>query len=161
MIVVENEIQLYKPPSHKIGTVISDIILITVTLCLFSSILTFLLSGCDFARSNVFGYRLSYVLSGSMEPTIKTHALCLTDMRTKDFKKGDVVVYEHEYTPGDKTDTRMMTALIVHRVIKVYPDGSVETKGDHNKEKDPWITPKNKVVGKVIGYWNGFAKISK
>lgn len=136
----------------QIINIIQNFILVILGVMLLSCFITFFTNGKSFARSNVFGYRLSFVMSESMEPTIMTHALCLTDMIHKDYKVGDVVVYEHVSSDKPKM-------LIVHRVIDITDEGNVITKGDNNETADPWETPMSSVIGKITHTWNGFAKI--
>ena len=135
----------------KVKTILHNTLFVICAASFLSCLVTFFAGGCDPARMNLFGYRTSFVLSESMEPTIMTHALCLTDMVHKDVKVGDVVVYRHTYEDGP-------TVLIVHRVIEIRDDGIV-TKGDNNEEADGWVTPKEDIIGKIIHVWNGFAKV--
>lgn len=121
---------------------------------LLSCGITFVKSGCDPARMNIFGYRLSFVLSRSMEPAIRTHALCLTDMIHREPSVGDIVVCRHQYEDGP-------AILIVHRVTAVQKDGSILTKGDNNPEPDGWVTPKEDIIGKVVFVWNGFPEMHR
>jgi signal peptidase I len=60
----------------------------------------------------------------------------------KDYKVGDVIVYS---TPGQ-------SAPIIHRIIKVNPDGTFQTKGDHNPQQLPFEfkIQKSWIHGKVI-----------
>lgn len=121
---------------------------------LLSCGITFVKSGCDPARMNIFGYRLSFVLSQSMEPAIRTHALCLTDMIHREPSVGDIVVCRHQYEGGP-------AILIVHRVTAVQKDGGILTKGDNNPEPDGWITPKDDIIGKVVFIWNGLPEMPR
>lgn len=58
---------------------------------------------------------------------------------TKDVKIGDIVVFD---VPQKKYP-------IIHRVYSIN-NGVIETKGDHNPVKDPWIIPKHYLHGKAI-----------
>lgn len=144
-----------KTAAKRVGRIRVAILLtlqnILPALCaaaLLSCGITFVKSGCDPARMNIFGYRLSFVLSQSMEPAIRTHALCLTDMIHREPSAGDIVVYRHQYEGGP-------AILIVHRVTAVQKDGGILTKGDNNPEPDGWVTPKDDIIGKVVFVWNG------
>ncbi len=81
------------------------------------------------------------VMSGSMEPAIKTGSICF--VRTKaDFqniKEGDVITY------------RLLEGTITHRVIEKNRDGVI-TKGDANPVKDLGIVTKENYYGKVTGH---------
>lgn len=69
-----------------------------------------------------FGYGISAVLSGSMEPTISVGDLIVVK-QTDDFTVGDIVVYQSG------------SAAIVHRIIDMDGD-AVITKGDANNVPD-------------------------
>lgn len=130
-----------------------DILTIILAICLIWMVASFFIGGRKAESVNLFGYRLSYVVSESMEPTIMKNALCLTHIGEKDVNVGDVVVYKHDASDG------IPAMLIIHRVISVDKDGAIQTKGDNNAEKDPWTTPKDHIVGRVVGWTNLFAKM--
>jgi signal peptidase len=73
-----------------------------------------------------FGYGISVVLSGSMEPTLSVHDLVLI-RETPAVETGDVVVYQSE------------NELIIHRVISVGEDTLI-TQGDANSSADEPIS---------------------
>lgn len=78
------------------------------------------------------------VLTGSMEPTIKTHALIFT--KPAHYDKNDMVAFKQV----DKT--------IVHRIINVEnKNGGVlyTTKGDANNAADIQMIRDREVLGKV------------
>ena len=77
------------------------------------------------------------VVSGSMEPTIGTGSVVLTQkVAVKDLAVGDVVMFER---PDDGD------AQVVHRIAELEPSQGgplIRTKGDANATKDPWqVTP--------------------
>ncbi|MFQ6050671.1 MAG: signal peptidase I [Candidatus Hydrothermarchaeota archaeon] len=55
-------------------------------------------------------------------------------------KEGDIIVFR---PPG-------FSIPIVHRVTKIYPDNTLRTRGDHNKQADPWKVKPDWIIGKVI-----------
>lgn len=98
------------------------------------------------------GVRPYIVLSGSMEPAIRTGSLCFID-RDYEFEKiheGDVIAFE---TAGG--------VLVTHRGVLIL-DGKVETKGDANDISDGFTTSAENYRGKVLfsvpylGYVNHF-----
>ena len=137
----------------KPADIVWNIVIAALAACIISMGITYFANGRSFAKMNLFGYRLSYVMSESMEPTILTHAVCLTHVGTSDIKKGDIVVYQHD------ADDKEPTLLIIHRVQQVNDDGSIITKGDNNPDADPWTTPKDHIIGKVVGWSNTWAKV--
>jgi signal peptidase len=91
-----------------------------------------------------FGYGMSVVLSGSMDPALKVNDLVFI-RETKEISPGNIIVYERD---GE---------LIIHRVI--YVDGStVITQGDANNAADEPFDI-SMVKGKMIGYIPGIGAI--
>ena len=89
----------------------------------------------------LFGYKPLVVLSGSMEPTIKTGSLCFINKHAKyeKIKEKDIIAFKMEGT------------LVTHRVYSVTDEG-FETKGDNNDDKDGSLVTKDNFVGKNI-FW--------
>ena len=60
----------------------------------------------------------------------------------EEYKVGDIIVYS---VPGSE-------APIIHRIIKINPDGSYQTKGDNNSSQLPYETKvtKEQIHGKVL-----------
>ncbi len=90
----------------------------------------------------LFGIVPYVILSGSMEPTIKTGSLCLIDKKVdfQEIKKKDIIAFKFD----DGT-------LVTHRVNKIAEDGII-TKGDNNKKVDDGLVTANNYVGKNI-FW--------
>ena len=82
-----------------------------------------------YGRPNLFGYRVFFTLSSSMEPAIGAYRFVIGRVADlDDIGEGDIAVY----VKGEGLYKR----LIIHRVIKT--DGeTVVLKGDNNKESDP------------------------
>ncbi len=102
-------------------------------------------------------FKVLTVLSGSMEPSIKTGSVVAVKPEA-DYKIGDVITFG----PYSKTQ-----APVTHRIsdIKVQGGESVYiTKGDANESPDMREIVKNDIVGKVlfsvpyVGYAVEFAK---
>lgn len=93
-----------------------------------------------FIISRIFGMEPMVVLSGSMEPTIKTGSIIFTNPNYdyEDVKIGDVVVFQNQ-----ETDMK-----VVHRVIEKNPDGEgYITKGDNNENADGVTVTEQTLVG--------------
>lgn len=123
-----------KPKSISIGWMIGILVL---------------LAGC---ASYLFGIRLYYVQSGSMEPELPVGSLCVVKIcETEQIKKGDVIAFDSG------------SAKVVHRVLSIQENG-YQTKGDANESPDPEVVPKEQVQGKVVariprlGYLIAFLK---
>lgn len=99
---------------------------------------------------SIFGLRPMFVVSESMEPTIKKYQFILAKvMDAEDIKKGDIVVYVI------KDKHRIFKKYIAHRVIKINADGTYCLKGDNNDmslEIERNIDSKQ-IKYKVIRYW--------
>jgi len=82
------------------------------------------------------------VLSGSMEPEIKTGSLCFINKHANynEIKEKDIIAFKL----SDGT-------LVTHRVVEITAEGLV-TKGDHNKDNDGGAVTKDNFVGKNI-FW--------
>ena len=80
------------------------------------------------------------VLSGSMEPQIRTGSVCFVNTKAsfEEIKAGDVIAFE-----------TVNGTLVTHRVIKIK-DGAMETKGDANQVTDGFTTTKENFRGKSV-----------
>src|SRR5690606_4178542 len=137
---------------------IVSILLIAVILLMVFFLVSSKFSG---GTPKVFGKELLTVLSGSMEPSIKTGsiiAITPTEDPTK-YKEGDILTYRSLDDPN---------VFITHRVLEVQEiDSSIYyiTKGDNNDAKDTSPIPANNVVGEYadftmpfVGYILDFVK---
>ena len=102
----------------------------------------------------IFGYKPLVVLSGSMEPNIKTGSVIYYHKVNKeDLKVGDIITF--------KTDTKK--EYVSHRINAIDGD-SYETKGDANNAVDPLKITYEDIIGKDLninipyaGYYIDFA----
>ncbi|MEH7238462.1 signal peptidase I SipW [Bacillus sp. JJ1562] len=118
-------------------------LLVVLLICVASLVVTSKLSG---GEPSVFGYQLKTVLSGSMEPGIKTGSIIAVktggDMTR--FKENDVITFMEE-------DEK----LITHRIVEVINNGKqvmYRTKGDNNNTED--INPV--LAQNVVAEYRGF-----
>ena len=92
-----------------------------------------------------FGGRSTLVLINgkSMEPTMHTGDVVILRQRSA-YQAGDIAVFRVPAgQPGEGHP-------VVHRVIKVNPDGTFLFKGDNNTSFDPWDPTINDVLGKRV-----------
>lgn len=98
------------------------------------------------------------VLTGSMSPSIATGSLVFVDRRTKEYLTGDVITF---IRPDNAKEN------VTHRISKIEEiDGRkmYYTKGDANRNKDPWTVNAEAIWGKVdfsmpyAGYLISFIK---
>jgi signal peptidase len=103
------------------------------------------------------GYRLLFVKSGSMRPSIPMGSLIFTKPQ-ESYKPGEVITFEEQGTSGN---------LVTHRIsdIEQLEDEKLFiTRGDANDANDSARVDEKSVVGKVvwaiplIGYVVSFAK---
>ena len=106
-----------------------------------------------------FGWRVDSVLSGSMEPEIRTGSVVLTrPAESLEIQTGDVIVFRRA-VDGEQTEP----VLIAHRVLDAGDGTAFRTKGDANENPDPFLVPADDVVGVVfcdIPYLGRFADLA-
>lgn len=87
----------------------------------------------------VAGIRPNIVLSGSMEPAIKTGSICFvnTNAAYEEVQTGDIIAFKQ----GPKQ--------VTHRAVVVTEEG-IETKGDNNDVSDGITTTKENFIGKTV-----------
>jgi signal peptidase len=75
-------------------------------------------------------------IGDSMTPTIQSNSF-------------NVLWKQDAYAVGDIIAFKTQLHHVLHRIVEVRPDGYV-TKGDANEVVDPWLVPKQDVIGKLI-----------
>lgn len=123
-----------------ISSIITTILFLVLLLTLFLVVSTKASGG----EANLFGYQLKTVLSGSMEPDIKTGSIIA--VKSVDdptgFKKGDVITFQ------TKEDI-----LVTHRIMEVNEAGQqYVTKGDANDGPDMEPVSAADIVGTYAGF---------
>ncbi len=93
-----------------------------------------------FIVAYLIGIKTYVVLSGSMEPTLKTGSVCFinTKYEYSKLKKGDIIAFKLK--DG---------VLVTHRINEVKEDRLV-TKGDANRVKDKVLVNEKNYIGKNI-----------
>lgn len=130
-------------------------------LLLFVAFLVILTRASD-GDPSLFGYQFKIVLSGSMEPAIKTGsviAVKTADDKTN-FQRNDIITY---------VDSN--NQVVTHRIVDVIGDGEYTqyvTKGDNNEHPDVEPVLAQNVIAKYtgiaipyLGYFIEFAKSQK
>ena len=105
---------------------------IWTTICIFISFL--------FVMTVWGGIRPLTVMSGSMEPSIKTGSVALIETNLTDFneiEKGDIITFD------------IGGSLVTHRAVDIT-EGGIVTKGDANNAKDPWTVTDANYYGKEL-----------
>lgn len=89
-----------------------------------------------------FGYRPVVILSGSMEPALRTGGVVVVK-QTKDVEEKDIIFFiAEERTP------------VIHRYIDTDEDGRMITKGDNNPKEDLEHITSEQVQGKIVMIMN-------
>ncbi len=88
----------------------------------------------------LFGMRYYVVLSGSMEPAIKTGSLSVVHTKSsyEGIEPGDIIAFENS-----------IGTRVTHRAMEITDDGIV-TKGDANDMSDGITTTKENFLGKTL-----------
>lgn len=145
----------------KVKKWINNFISVVIVAMLIFVIFVMLSSKINGGKPKVFGYELITVLSGSMEPNIKTGSIIAVRPidATDKCDIGDVVMYQSLDDPN---------ILITHRITSVEDTGNgvqYITKGDNNDAEDPNPVPSTKVVATYanftipgLGYMFNFIK---
>ena len=111
---------------------------------IFNILLWFLVILLAVLITGLFKYQIIAVGSGSMEPNISYGDAIIfekfkDDYKYYELKVGDIIVFRHN------------NDMIVHRILSITytsDDISVETKGDHNENKDSYVLHKKDILGK-------------
>ena len=96
---------------------------------------------------SVLGYSSFRVLSGSMEPTIRTNSMILVKkVNPSEVRAGDVISFY-------SSDPALGGAVNTHRVLSVEKQNGIyifTTKGDANLIPDEYTTSGNDLIGVVV-----------
>lgn len=133
----------------SVNSILSSLFLISMLILLAFSVKTAIDSKRTGDSNYVFGYRLIYLTSGSMEPTIKTNGMALTKRvnSINDIEEGDIISFQT--TLHDGTAVRA-----THRIYSISPNGEIFTKGDNNAVIDAFPVRIENVESKVCLIFN-------
>lgn len=124
-----------RKPRIGAGKIIAIALAVLVAYCCIFSLVAKFIKGE--AVPMPLGFGAAVVLTGSMEPTLKTNDLVIV-ARSKSYSVGDIVVFQ---TSGSAT---------IHRLIEIDEENGVAlTKGDANNTEDEPITT-SKIRGKLL-----------
>jgi len=105
--------------------------------------------GCYVTTVFMFGTLTPFmaVPTGSMAPEFNIGDFVLVKAASS-IKVGDIIVF-HVPSPYEQNTP----SPIVHRVVEIHEENGVtyyRTKGDNNPDVDPWMVPKDNVIGVVV-----------
>ena len=147
-----------KSKNSKIMKWINNIVTGILMTLLISVAFIVVISKVSGGEPQFFGYQLKTVLSGSMEPGIRTGSIIAvkTAEDKTSYKEGDVITYQE--SEG---------FLVTHRITEVVSNGDsvlYRTKGDNNQSEDMNPVMAENVVAQYtgftlpyVGYFNNFA----
>lgn len=116
----------YKKISHILSWIF-NIFAITILFLAFITVIQYKSNAID---ANLFGYKLAFVGTGSMEPEIRENGLVLLKKyEGQELKKGDIITFVVKLDDNTKV-------VVTHRIYNVKEDGSIITKGDNNSQAD-------------------------
>ena len=120
----------------KIWDVTQKILLIFLVICLIIlSIRIFV-----FKKTDIFGYRIYLIMSGSMQPEINVKDAIIT-ADEDNIQVGDIIAFQTE------------KSVTAHRVVSIKDeDGKklYQTKGDNNNIEDTNLVEQSQIKGKVV-----------
>lgn len=146
---------------NKISSIVIGAIFILVTIALLSLVV----QSSGGKKPSIFGYRLYFVLTDSMEPTLEVNDVLLSEIMSAEevedkVKEGDIITFVAEYG--------MQSGMtITHRVVKgVYFDETyqrymLQTKGDNEKASIDPPVPVENVRAKMVKTVSGISKLYK
>ena len=126
--------KILKITRKVITTILSIIMILPMLLAVYNFFSVKILNQ---PYSNVFGYTVFEVISGSMSPTIDKYDVILVKIND-DYDVGDVVSFESN------------GAIITHRITEIRDDTCI-TRGDANNTIDKPIK-KDKIIWNLILY---------
>ncbi len=101
----------------------------------------YLLSGY-IILSKVFFFAV--VLGNSMYPVLEKGDLVLVQTLSRDPEVGDIILFS-----GFIERDVERRQYVLHRVYEVTPEGII-TKGDAMPAPDPWVVPRDRILGKAV-----------
>ncbi len=127
----------------KILSAFTTILLVCTTALALCLVLQTTLQG----EVSLFGYRLYYIVTGSMEPTIPVGSLIVVKLDEDTlYEVGEVITFVSQ-------DAAISGYANTHRVVAVEEiDGGTyyTTKGDANNSADTLLVPQEDVIGKMV-----------
>ena len=90
---------------------------------------------------------MATVMSGSMSPTIKTGDVVLLKHLDRAPRVGDVIAVS---VPDLAQSRYGYPPVVIHRVMRIAPNGDITTKGDARPKPDPFTVKRGSVSSRVV-----------
>ena len=128
---------------RRISMLVTILLILTVLLCLHVAI-----GVLSDGYVNIGGFMMFRVVTGSMEPTISTGALMITQqVDITSIQLQDIVCFRTR-------EQAIWGKIVTHRVVGIQNDWDgaplLETKGDANLVADGFLVDQSNFIGKVI-----------
>lgn len=128
---------------RRISILVTILLILAVLLCLYVAIQVM-----SNGYVNIGGFILFRVVTGSMEPTIPTGALLVTQqVDIESVRLDDIICFRTQ-------ETAIWGSIVTHRVVEVFQGGNsgvlLRTQGDANLVADGYFVDHRNFVGKVI-----------
>ena len=117
------------------GIIVKTILILTILMAVF-----FLIRALVFHKTDVFGYRIYIIMSGSMQPEINLNDAVVTKEASQ-YQEGDIIAFKTE------------DSVTIHRIVNIQTNENkklYQTKGDNNNIEDPHLVGQTQVKGKVV-----------
>lgn len=97
-----------------------------------------------FGWSSIFSFRVFYVMSGSMEPSIHENSLVIGKLvpENEELAEGEVYAYQRDGILGPQ--------IIIHRLVREDGEGRYLFQGDANQKPDDRVVERGRVGYRII-----------
>jgi len=129
---------------------IANIILKTISILIIILLIITIIRSLVFKKTDIFGYRVYLIMSGSMEQEISVEDAILV-RETNQLLKGDIIAFQNG------------NSVTVHRIVNIKAEGNkklYQTKGDNNNIEDSNLVEQNQIKGKYVMKISGLGKIA-
>ncbi|NCB52316.1 MAG: signal peptidase I [Clostridia bacterium] len=123
------------------STVVTSLLIISTLLCFF-----IVFKVAISKDTSIFGYRLFYITTGSMEPTLPVGSAILVHKAPESYEIGDIITFfSKDETIYDRPNT--------HRIVGIQSESGqifYTTRGDANASPDMEPVLGEDVIGRVV-----------
>ena len=129
---------------------IANIILKTISILIIILLIITIIRSLVFKKTDIFGYRVYLIMSGSMEQEISVEDAILV-RETNQLLKGDIIAFQNG------------NSVTVHRIVNIKTEENkklYQTKGDNNNIEDSNLVEQNQIKGKYVMKISGLGKIA-
>ena len=117
----------------------------TILILIILIFLAILVRALVFHKTDVFGYRIYVIMSGSMEPVINPKDAIITK-ETNELHVDDIIAFKSN------------NSITIHRIMSIKTEGSkklYQTKEENNNKEDLHLVEQSEIKGKVVKVLSG------